>query len=82
MENSTTLPSFREQLVDSQTLARKLGVRRETLSRLAGDPKRGFPKAVRLGLRKYYDPNAVREWIRHQTALAEQTNETNRRAAG
>ena len=54
-------------LVDSEKLAEALGVRRETLSRMAGDPARGFPKGLRIGMAVYYNLATVRRWIAKET---------------
>lgn len=67
MKTHLHLPSLREGLLDTRSLARELGVRRETLSRMVHDPSRGAPQGIRLGRKKYYDVAEFREWIRAKT---------------
>jgi hypothetical protein len=55
--------SLMEGLIDSQGLAEALGVRPETLSRMAGDSSRNFPPGLRIGMAVYYNLAAVRRWI-------------------
>lgn len=54
-------------LIDSEKLAAALGIRRETLSRMATDSSRGFPPSLRIGMAVYYNLAAVRRWICKET---------------
>lgn len=60
--------SLMDGLIDSEGLAAALGIRRETLSRMAGDASRNFPPGLRIGMAVYYNLAAVRRWICNETS--------------
>lgn len=67
--------SLMEGLIDSEGLAGALGIRRETLSRMAGDSSRKFPPGLRIGMAVYYNLAAVRRWICMETSSEAQDEE-------
>jgi len=62
--------SLMRGLIDSEGLAGALGIRRETLSRMAGDSTRNFPPGLRIGMAVYYNLAAVRRWIAKETGAS------------
>lgn len=63
--------SLMSGLIAGEELAAGLGLRRDSLSRLANDPKRKFPRGLRIGCATFYNLDAVRRWIEKQTDAAD-----------
>ncbi|QNQ90748.1 helix-turn-helix domain-containing protein [Corynebacterium poyangense] len=57
--------------VDAKELAKRLGVSRNLIYKLANRKKRPLP-AYRLGARYTFDPDEVEEWCKKEVSLMKQ----------